>query len=764
MKFFRYFSFFLFLWSSKVFATPFLLEIPAQNPHFVGRELLLQALQKTLEMQPWIVITGGPGFGKSQVAKQYAYLHQNSYDIIWWFKVDHTLSHQFENFARAFNKTLPKNEQIRLKGVSTDKLITDIKQTLHRQKKMCLFIFDEIEDLEKFAPYVFGFPDCHTLVTTRKKIPPHTSFIVEKFQREESLALLRKLLTYETEKNLEKLAIYFKDHPLALVTASSFLLAYPSVTIDIYLASHDLQRNEDVPNKCGDTHTQNINITLKMALKSLAQENPEACKALKASTLLHHTQIPFAYLSSFLENIKASQSDHKILSVLYGQSLVEVKKSDDPTHVRLSMHELIHQLLGDQISSSEKQELLQHIIPVIAKFFSGRSDIVCQRIVKTPEHLLHAQSIFKEARKIGYISLPLLSLKIHVLDVLLCSLRDFEAGKILLENISEDQTKLNKKEKLSPEDEALLEADRTFFLSAYLSDHEQAIQHGKKSLVLLDQIPNAHEEIIRMMANIAQAHMMQGELSKAESFIQKGIPYLKRSQSDVYNALFVFAWSFLLVSQGKLDEAIELVDQYESLFERIPDYPTMTIYTLFEKAEALAKRGKHDECEKVLRKTEKMISDFFGDRKTNTHAYLYILQALNMLGDSHKTSKAFDLLNKASEIYANTLQGETKSCMQALAYFIMGQLYERQGKTKEALQSYLQSEAIYDIIFKENATDDVSRLYAAIALLGIKTQDIQMAKFYAQQHIHIFGAGHPRTFKIVKAADQKGFELLESNL
>ena len=426
------------------------------------------------------------------------------------------------------------------------------------------------------------------------------------------------------------------------------------------------------------------------------------------------------------------------------------------------MHELIHQLMGDQLSASEKQDLFQHIIPVIAEFFSGRSDIICQRIVAAPEHLLHAQSIFTEARKIGYLSLPLLSLKIHVLDVILCSLRDFEAGKMLLEDISQDQAKLTSKSSvLSLEDQALLEADRAFFSSAYLVDHEQALKHGKKSLDLLSRIPNANEETIRVIANLAQAHIMQGELDKGNLLIEKGIPFLERSKSDVYNALFIYAWSLLYVNQGKLEEAIKLVDRYESLFSKITDYPTMEIYALFEKAEALAKKGRYTECEKVLTKTEKMISDFFGNRETSTHANLYLSKALNMLNEPRQISQAFSLLNKAIKIYKNTIHGEPKHFMQAFAYFVLGQLYEHQSKPTEAVQAYLQSEAIYDVLLKEKAIDDISRLYAALALLGIKTQDLSMAKLYIQQHIDIFGADHPRTLEIIEEADRRDMLILE---
>ncbi|OZA41202.1 MAG: hypothetical protein B7X84_08375 [Alphaproteobacteria bacterium 17-39-52] len=333
---------------------------------------------------------------------------------------------------------------------------------------------------------------------------------------------------------------------------------------------------------------------------------------------------------------------------------------------------------------------------------------------------------------------------------------------MLLEDISQDQSQLIPATgELSLEDQALLETDRTFFSSAYFADYEQAIKYGEKALDLLSQISDANEEKIRMIANMAQNHILRGELEKGELLIQKGIPFLERSKSDVYNALFVFAWSLLLVSQGNLEETIQLVDRYEPLFRKVTDYPTMAIYALFEKAEALAKKGRYTECKKVIIKTEKMISDFFGNRETSTHANLYVFKALNMLNDPCQVPHAFPLVNKAIEIYRNTFHGEAKHFMQAFSYFVMGQLYEHQGKPTEAVQAYLQSEAIYDVILKEKAMDDISRLYAAIALHGIKTQDLSMAKLYTQQHIGIFGADHPRTLEIVAKADQKGMLVLE---
>ncbi len=60
--------------------------IPYENPFFVGREAQLKNIQSFFKSEGSIVaLTGGPGFGKSQIAKQYALNFEKDYELIWWF-------------------------------------------------------------------------------------------------------------------------------------------------------------------------------------------------------------------------------------------------------------------------------------------------------------------------------------------------------------------------------------------------------------------------------------------------------------------------------------------------------------------------------------------------------------------------------------------------------------------------------------------------------------------------------------------------------
>ena len=75
---------------------------------------------------------------------------------------------------------------------------------------------------------------------------------------------------------------------------------------------------------------------------------------------------------------------------------------------RLSIHDLIHQLIGESIGIEAKKELIEKAAGVMLEVFSGTSEIFIKKIMKEPIHLLHAQKVCENAKKVGYSS-PLLT-------------------------------------------------------------------------------------------------------------------------------------------------------------------------------------------------------------------------------------------------------------------------------------------------------------------------------------------------------------------
>jgi len=71
---------------------PFYLSF-ARNPHFVGRDAELDDLHESLQKDQRLVLVGMSGIGKTQLAIEYAYSHQNAYpDGIYWIDVPQFLN------------------------------------------------------------------------------------------------------------------------------------------------------------------------------------------------------------------------------------------------------------------------------------------------------------------------------------------------------------------------------------------------------------------------------------------------------------------------------------------------------------------------------------------------------------------------------------------------------------------------------------------------------------------------------------------------
>ena len=58
--------------------------------------------------------------------------------------------------------------------------------------------------------------------------------------------------------------------------------------------------------------------------------------------------------------------------------------------------------------------------------------------------------------------------------------------------------------------------------------------------------------------------------------------------------------------------------------------------------------------------------------------------------------------------------------------------------------------------FKKKNIDDVSELYAALALLGIDMKDDGLTHKFLKAHTNVFGHSHPRTQEILLTLDKNG--------
>ena len=744
-----------------------------QNEFFVGRETYLQKIDSFFKGKRHILaLTGGPGFGKTQIAKKYAQTFYTNYDLIWLFDAQQDIPSQFERLSVALNTLLPVKDRITPSAMSKEALIDTVKNLLRIKNIRYLFIFDNPESyqqIEKFIPFVHHHQSGrHVLLTSRNGTIWTDALEIGKFKREESLQLIKIALPKENEQDRETLAATLGDYPLGLTIAIGFVKSCPTGTVSKYISLHikrTLTSREDPPNMILDTYPNDAQTALLISLKAIEGKHKDALQALFFVSLLNSKDIPESYIELWLQKTGSPLTADEAIKYIYDQSLIGVsettefnanKKSEGQERVHyLSIHDLIHQLINETLAQEEKKKLLDAATSVLFEVFAGRSFDFIKRIIKEPIHLLHAKKLCKNAQAIGYTSSKLLQLKVCIFEFLMGSLRDFEGAKGVLEDIEKDR---KQGLQLEPYYEALFKINKGFFESIYNANNEVAIRNMSEGLAILTSLKQYKEERLRAISNLAQYHALRGEINTAIEFINEGKTIFKKSTSEHYNCFYLFNWSFVLNDQGKFEESMDVLRQVKITPQFGADYPTLYHAILYQKIEILIKQRRLEDAQKNLREYEKIIKKFYKERyKTYVGLgnILYFKSVISLYKGIH-TQKAIQYLSEAIKRYNETLRGDKKSRFQARTHLALGKIYAFKNDFTKALKAYLFSEDIYDHVLKDKRIDDVSDLYKELALLGIELKHDGLTHKYLKAHITFFGRSHPRTQEILHALDQKG--------
>lgn len=734
------------------------------NASFIGRKEKLQEIYAFFKKgnKDILALTGGPGFGKTQIAKQYAYQFEKNYNFIWWIDAQQDLPSQFIKLAHALNHLLPKNEKIIPSTLSQEALIHTIHHTLRVKNISYLLIFDNVEtytQIEKFIPPTYQQPRKHVLLTSRFANIWIDKIEIGKFDRKESIFLIKQNLPKEKERDMEKLAETLSDYPLGLTLAIGFIKTFPTATISKFIEMHmnkALRNGENLPNLILDQYSHDAQATLSLSLKMIKERSPEALHSLLFMSLLNSKDIPEIYIDLWLKKNKSSLTADEAIKYVYEQSLIGVSETtefkskktaqgDERVHY-LSIHDFIHQLVNETIPLEEKQQLVERAAETLLEIFGGASEVFTKKILNERIHLLHAQKLCENARNIKYSSQNLLKLKIRIFECYMGSIRDFEAANLLLQEIEED---FKKDYRVDPYSMALFRMNKGF-LSAIHSQYDQALLEMQQGLSLLNTLKGYDEERLRAFTNLAQYHTLLGEIELAQTFIEQGKPLFERSSSTVFGSLFIFAWSFFLNAQGKFTESLDVLRKAEVYTTLNEDYPTLFHSILYQKGETFIKLKLFKEAGDALAKCEETLKTFFQERKSMTLANVLMYKSLLFIYKNTLTSQVFQDLKEALRMYEECYKGPKNHRNQAYAYLVMGKAYAAKEDFKTALQQYRQSEEIYDAILKEKKIDDISELYRDLAFLGTKMKDESLTYHSLKTHTHIFGLDHPRTKDILQ--------------
>jgi len=194
----------------------FLYDIQTPTETFVGRENELDILYQTLNAKNQTklaaIISGIPGIGKNELARQYCHQNSHTYDHIVWINADSNIESTYVDIAKI----------LQLHDKSSTNVIAKLLKDYFKDGKV-LFIFDNCTDINILSDVLFQ--NHHNIITTQTKHWASCYEVVplDVWSPENALSYLKKCNLNQDQHLFDELINELGNHPLGIQHAVSFI-------------------------------------------------------------------------------------------------------------------------------------------------------------------------------------------------------------------------------------------------------------------------------------------------------------------------------------------------------------------------------------------------------------------------------------------------------------------------------------------------------------------------------------------------------------
>lgn len=265
--------------------------VPRRNTRFTGRETLLnnayQALQEAGRGAGVVTLHGMSGVGKTQLAAEYVYRFGAEYDVVWWVSADKrvTCRQKLAELAPALGLST---------GVEYGERLRAARDALRRGEpyKRWLLVLDGADEPDQIWDLVPTGPG-HVLITARNpEWGEHNSALMEVpvYDREESVAFIRRRAPRLTHAEADQLAEALEDLPLLLDQTAGWLND-SDMSVDQYIELLEDGIDQDVVRVSADFPLA-FQTGWSILLNKLRETVPESVDLLRLCTFFAPGAIP----------------------------------------------------------------------------------------------------------------------------------------------------------------------------------------------------------------------------------------------------------------------------------------------------------------------------------------------------------------------------------------------------------------------------------------------------------------------------------------
>ncbi len=555
-----------------------------RNPYFTGRDEILNELRETLERDGKAALSGLPGVGKTQTAREYAHRHRGEYDKVLWVTADseESLGLGFASLARELD--LPEKDE------KDQSVAVDAAKHWLATNEGWLLILDNADDLVMARPFVPSGGKGHTLLTTRASATGAIAGRVEvsKMGPEEgALFLLRraKVISRDAELNAapqaereaaEKLCGEVGGLPLALDQAGAFV-EENQIALEEYL---DLYRAEGRKLRAerGELAKEHdsVAVTFSLAFQKVAGESPAGADLMRLCAFLAPDAIPEEVITEgasglmgpdagalgFLEAVKAA-GRYSLIERHGGSKTLEV-------------HRLVQDVVRDGMDEETRREWAERAVSAVSGVFPNAADfetwLRCERL------LAHARSVVGLIDEYGFESDAAAGHTVRTGFYLMERAQYDEAQQLYTRSLTICESLYG------PESaEVAIRANNIGQILQAQGDLAGALEYTKRALAIDEKVYGPEHPRVAIRANnIGQILKAQGDLAGALEYTKRALAIGEKVHGPEHPHVAGAANNIgqILKAQGDLARALEYTKRALAIDEKVygPEHPQVAIF------------------------------------------------------------------------------------------------------------------------------------------------------------------------------------------
>ncbi|MEM9292331.1 MAG: tetratricopeptide repeat protein [Acidobacteriota bacterium] len=359
--------------------------LPHRNHHFKGREEELEELHRRLAgntEEPVAIqaLAATGGIGKSELAREYAYVHASRYQCIAWLRAETVEELQADLAGLGVLLRLASQEEAAAQPAE----VAERTVQLLNQSAGWLLIFDNAPELaglqvealtlENYLPRVHQ--SAHVVLTTRSQSWSHLAQLYELGLM--SLEDARKLFLDDPESINSKTLIVLDELctdlgflPLALAQASAYIQR-SGCGIQGYSDLWKERRSELLAKDSLRGQSQSVATTWDLSFQLLEANSPDGAALLKLCSYLAPEDIPHSLLvegaehwpSPLNEAAKDSLRLRGALAAARELSLLRFERGESEGQVRTSyaIHRLVQEVMRFRLGAIQEDDWLRAAI------------------------------------------------------------------------------------------------------------------------------------------------------------------------------------------------------------------------------------------------------------------------------------------------------------------------------------------------------------------------------------------------------------------